>query len=175
MSGPNRNDVLQTYLSRILALKDQQPAGLSAAELEAIALELGLTAADLAAGQAEAERFVQRGQGFMRHRRWDDAITELSAAAALAPDRLAVLHALAEAHSARWRTGRDRQDRDRAEALARRCLSLSPDHEASFTLLNALDGQSLIGQVPGRPAALPLTMALVGLGAVVYALATWWP
>ncbi|MNS61380.1 hypothetical protein D3C72_944090 [compost metagenome] len=174
MSAPHRDDVLQAYLTRILALKDQQPAGLSAGELEAIALELGLSEADLAAGQAEAERYFQRGAGFMRHQRWDDAITELSAAAALAPGRLAVLHALAEAHAARWRAGRDRGDRDRAEALARRCLDLAPDHEASFTLLNALDGQGPIGQVPGRPAALPLVLTLIGLGALVYAVATFW-
>lgn len=174
MSAPHRDDVLQAYLSRILALKDHQPTGLTAAELEAIALELGLTAADLAAGQAEAERYFQRGQGFMRHARWDDAIHELSAAAALAPGHVAVLHALAEAHAARWRAGRDRADRDRAEALARRCLDLAPNHEASFTLLNALDGQGPIGQVPGRPAALPLAIAFVGLGALVYAVATFW-
>lgn len=171
MSLPPHEEALKAYIARILAVKADRSADLSADDLRAIALDLGLSEDDLAAGRAEAERYHQRGMGFLRHRRWADAVEELKAASALAPDRLDVCHALASAHAGRWHQDRHPVDRDAAEALARRCLDLAPDHEPSFVLLNALDAPARSGS-PRRwlKPALLLGISLVSLAG---AMAAW--
>lgn len=174
MSPPPHDEALKAYLARILAVKADRSATPSADDMRAIALDLGLSEADLAAGRAEAERYHQRGLGFLRHQRWADAVGELGAASALAPDDLDVLHALASAHAGLWRQEGHPSDRETAEALARRCLDLAPDHEPSFVLLNALDAPDL----SARPAAfrrwLKPALALgMSVAALAGAMAAW--
>ena len=70
MSLPSHEEALKAYIARILAVKAEQSAALSPEDLQAIALDLGLSEDDLAAGRAEAERYHQRGMGFLRHQRW---------------------------------------------------------------------------------------------------------
>jgi hypothetical protein len=171
MSLPPHEEALKAYIARILAVKADQSATLSADDLRAIALDLGLSEADLAAGHAEAERYHQRGLGFLRHRRWADAVDELSAAGALAPDRLDVLHALASAHAGRWHQRRHPTDREAAESLARRCLDLAPDHEPSFVLLNTLDPAARTG--PSRRWLKPALLLGLGLVVLVGVMGVW--
>ena len=130
---------LATYIQRVLALKEERAAALSEEELREVALEIGLTETDLAAVEAAAADHQLRGQGFLEHRRWDDAIRELEEAVAVSPNQVDRLHALAGAYSGRWQEGRDPDDRSRAELVARQCLELDPRHEASIEVLNDLD------------------------------------
>jgi hypothetical protein len=83
------------------------------------------------------ERDLERGEGFLRHSMWDEAILALGDAETMLPDDLRVLHARARAHFRRGRRGDDAQVRE----LARRCLELQPDHEASFALIKQLDAR----------------------------------
>jgi tetratricopeptide (TPR) repeat protein len=176
MNDATHEEALKAYVERILALKSQKAAALSDDELRAIALDLGLTEADLAAGQEAAERSFQRGEGYLRHRRWGDAIHDLSAAAALAPGRVDVLHALAQAHAGRWKSERTRADREEAEAVSRRVLDLAPGHEASFVLLNDLDAPS---RTPGPDrwvngrAIRPIALAIVVFGLLTLLTTQW--
>lgn len=133
------DDQLQAYISRVLELKSARQEELSAEELGAIALELGLTDADLAASHEAAEAHLARGLGYCRHDRWADAVPELAQAVALLPGRLDALEALARAHAGCWRKTGEAADKQAAIRLARRCLTLDPAHEASFQLLNELD------------------------------------
>jgi hypothetical protein len=166
MSLPPHEEALKAYIARILAVKADQSATLSADALRAIALDLGLSEADLAAGVAEAARYHQRGLGFLRHQRWADAVEELSAANALAPDDLDILHALASAHAGLWHHERHPASREAAEALARRCLDLAPDHEPSFVLLNALDAPNRATR-PNAPRSWLKPALVLGLSVAV--------
>lgn len=113
---------------------------------KAVALELGLTEADLSRVEAAVEDHLARGRNFMGHGRPADAVGELKEARALAPWRKDVAHALAEAHVARFHAEGDALDRHAAETLIRARLERDPDHQPSYTLLNRLD------QTPGPPA-----------------------
>lgn len=103
-----------------------------------IALELGLTEADLARVEATVDDHVARGRNFLAHTCFDDAVREWRAARALAPWRPDVAHGLAEAHAARFHEAGDTRDRAEAEALARARLAKEPDHQPSYVLLRAL-------------------------------------
>ncbi|MEM7356804.1 MAG: hypothetical protein AAF657_38675, partial [Acidobacteriota bacterium] len=146
-TNPN---VMDAYLQRVMALKEERRAVPSEEELREIALEIGLSEEDLSAVDKAAEDHFVRGKGFLEHQRLDDAITELGEATALAPRRLDWLHTLATAHADRWIARRDFADRDRAEALARECLELDPQHEASFEVLNRLEQQPSLTHAAAR-------------------------
>jgi len=87
------DEVLQPYIERLLALQSERAESLTAAELREVAYDLGLTDADLEAAEESAEKGLQRGLGYLQHGRHDDAVRELSAAAALAPERTDILQA----------------------------------------------------------------------------------
>lgn len=133
------DDALLSYLRRVQAVKDQKDTQLSVDEMRATALELGISDAELAAADQEAEKRIERGRGFLRHGRLMDALKDLTEAAALRPQDVDTLHLLARAHLDAFRRTRKEPHRAQAEQLARFCLELAPDHDASYTLLNNLD------------------------------------
>lgn len=120
---------------------------------KAVALELGLTEADLARVEAAVDDHISRGQNFLTHGRPDDAVRELKDARALAPWRADVAHTLAEAHVARFHGGGDGADRAAAEALIRARLERDPDHQPSYALLNRLDASPTAPTAPAGPTA----------------------
>ena len=142
---PKQKSVLATYLQRVLALKEERRTVPSAEELRAIAMDLGLSEADLADVDQAAEDHYLRGQGFLERDRYDDAIVELEESVALSPRSVERLHALALAHTGRWHERREPANRERAERLARECLELDPRHGGSFEVLDRLD------QAPAAP------------------------
>ncbi len=168
MSG-NDQDILKIYLQKVMELSDARSSGPTEAELRNIAREVGISEAELAAAARSAQDHKTRGLGFLEHQRYDDAATELSEAAALAPNQLDIQHALAQAYAGRYQQRGHGQDRQRAESLARRCLELDPDHRASFELLNELDQgtSSSSARRPGSTTkvgmaiAIPLILGLV--------------
>jgi len=170
------DEVLQPYIERLLALQSERAESLTAAELREVAYDLGLTDADLEAAEESAEKGLQRGLGYLQHGRHDDAVRELSAAAALAPERTDILQAAACAHRDRYRARGHAEDRSKAERFARRCLELDPTYQPSFVLLNELDGtaaETVTPEVPGpirNRNALLAAMLLAALIAFVVAL-----
>ncbi|MEM7584101.1 MAG: hypothetical protein AAF560_12010 [Acidobacteriota bacterium] len=164
---------LDAYIERVMTLRDERRSTPTDDERRQIALDLGLSEEDLAGVEQAADDHFVRGSGFLEHRRFDDAVTELGEAVALAPRRVERLHALSQAHLGRWQERRDVADRDRAEILARECLELDPQHAASFEVLNQLDTRS--PRAVSRPtgssrktmAGLAL-LALLGLGLLTF-------
>jgi hypothetical protein len=111
-------------------------------DLEAVARELGMSDADMAQVEQVAKEHLERGSGYCRHHQWDEAIAELSTAAALRPTDVGTLHLLAEAYAGRWRGGSKKlSDRAEAERVAKRCIELKPDYEPPFALLEELDAK----------------------------------
>ena len=73
------DDLLQSYVARVTATKAATDRALDAEELRAIAADLGLTDADLAAVDEAAAAAHQRGRGHLAHGRFSDAITSWKA------------------------------------------------------------------------------------------------
>ena len=165
-------DPLRAYIEKVLELlhrsEDKSPTSL---ELDAVARELGLSPGDRARLESTAADALARGQGFLEHGRPQDAVAELETAAALRPDHVETLHALASARAALAVDENSAPDDAAARALVRRTLALEPRHDPSFELLNRLDaaqgrGQGARGPSGRRRAAGRLWLA-VGLSAVV--------
>ncbi len=96
-------------------------------DLDAIALELGLTEADLARAQETAAGHAAKGQRYSQYEQWDEAVEAWEQAVALGPLQYDYLYALAEALSHRYQAEGNRADQQRAIALARQCVQLRPN------------------------------------------------
>lgn len=135
------DDVVARYAARLMAVKASRDAFVDDATLTAIAKDLGMSDADLAAVADVAAAHMARADGYRAHGRLDDAIVELDHAVDLQPRSVAALFALADALGARANANGNDVDRARARALAKAVLDVDPGHQPSFALLNALDGK----------------------------------
>ena len=144
--------VLRDYLQRVMELSEKRASTPTEAELKAIAREVGISEADIEAAERSAQDHRLRGQGFLEHERYDDAIDELTEAAVLSPGRLDIKHDLASAYAGRFKKRGQKKDRQQAETLARRHLELDPQHQGSFALLNELDRAASPPSAPIPPA-----------------------
>ena len=133
------SDILSSYVERVMALSAQRSSALSPEELREIALELGMSEDELAAADEAAEGHLLRGQGYLSHKLWEDAIEQLGSAAALAPMNVDMAFALAQAYAGRWRAKNDKEDCLEAQRLTRRCVELDPRFDQAYELLADLD------------------------------------
>lgn len=159
----DHDEIQREYIDRILELRQQRDESLTPEDLQEVARDLGLTEADLAAAEQAARDHLARGERYLEHGRCDDAVAELTDAAALAPGWLEAALRLAEAHAARHAARPNGADQAAAQRWARRCLELDPECEAAYELLNRVD-QPVKGAVAPvvrqRPNA-ALVMALI--------------
>lgn len=151
------------HLERVVAVSEARKGRLDAAELAAIARELGLGEADLAAAQQEAEDHFTRGQGFAARGLWTDAIAELTEAHTLAPARLDISLALARAHQRRGAAA----DLEIADRLARMALEWEPGDQAAFSILADLDAGRRARAIRRRRLGLAGAAGLVATAALV--------
>lgn len=173
MPSIDPNKTLDNYLERVMALQRERSQALTLPELKEVARELGLSDEDMAAADAAAQQYLQRGLGHVQHGLWDTAITELSSAVALNPASVPALYALATAHKERWRAEGLEEDRLAAERSARESLAIDPAHEPSFALLKELrdsPGPDFSRMSPQRRGRMLRIVALVLLVAVVVVL-----
>jgi tetratricopeptide (TPR) repeat protein len=165
-----RDEIIGNFIKQALTERDRKRGTLG--DLKAIAAEVGLDERDLAKVDKAAQAHFDRGSGYGRHGRFDEAIAELSVSAALRPTDPKVTLRLAEAYAGRWRAKRDRDDRTEAERLAKRCVELQPGFEPAFALLESLDQDEDVPVADGPPRArsskgLVATIVVGGLLGVV--------
>ena len=134
------NDLLNNYIGRVMELTSQRNETITKEELHDIALDVGMSEADLAAADKAAESHFVRGKNYLRHKLWDDAIEQLNNALVLAPVRTDVVFSLASAYRGRWDARRKKADGLEAQRLAKRCIELEPHHNESFEMLAELEG-----------------------------------
>lgn len=135
----DHEEIQREYIDRILELRQQRDESLTPEDLQEVARDLGLTEADLAAAEQAARDHLARGERYLEHGRHDDAVSELTDAAALAPGWPDAALRLAEAHAARHAARPNGADQAAAQRWARRCLDLDPECEAAYELLNRVD------------------------------------
>ena len=136
---PHENSVIDNYIQRVTQLSQSHQRIPTTKELEKIAAELGITAEEIQAAQQESQNHFVRSQGYMRLRRWDDAINELQEAVVFNPSNLDMLLALARAYLGRWREKHLRSDEENIRFRIRQCLEIKPDTEEALNLLFQLD------------------------------------
>ncbi len=155
---------LERYISRVIQLQEERSERLDEAELESIALDLGLSLDEL---RQSVAAHLQRGRGYMKQSLWDDAIKELREAESLAPGNVEVVMTLAEAHAQRWAASDFVDDKSHAQKLARAALDLDPNHQPAFELLGRLErGPEAAGASKGTGAAAGVILG-IGFGGVV--------
>ena len=133
------NSFIENYIQRITELSQSSQRIPSAAELEKVATDLGISADEIKEAQQQSQAHFTRAQGYMRLKHWDDAIEELQAAVALCPSQENLLLSLATAHLGRWHQRHRREDVENVRLRIKECLSLKPDSEEALQLLAKLD------------------------------------
>lgn len=155
---------MRQYAERLLQLRGSLSQRPTAADLEAIALDVGLTATDLETLRQRTQDHRTRAEGYAEFRRWDDAIAELEQAIELEPLNLEILYFLAESHRQRYQKRGKERDRTAADELARQCLQLEPSHRAAMELLVALDQPRGLPKWLRLPKATVALLVLAGVG-----------
>jgi hypothetical protein len=156
----DRDDMIRSYVSRVMEVRERREDAMSAEELRAIARDIGLSDEDLAAAERESVDHAQRGRQFLQHDRLNDGIDALQKSLALAPAEITVRLDLARALRDRYRASHNPQDRTQAAAHARRCIEQDPACQPAYPLLNELDAPP-----PSSNKAIPLVLFAV-FGAV---------
>ncbi len=135
----NADNIVARYIERVSELSQRRQQLPTQTELESLALELGLSKADLKLAQAEAKACRQRARTYCRVGRWEDAIAEFEGSALIPVTSPDILLDWAKAHKGRYEETGKKADRDQAQQLARQCLDIQPNFRAAAILLNELD------------------------------------
>ncbi len=137
MADSDKN--LRAYFDKILEIqKQQQSRELSEAELKEIALEMGLSEGDWQAVEKTFQDYYQRGEGFLKHKNWEDAIAELKQALTLKPSHVATQYQIAQAYEGLWKEQKKQEYKELAIQHARQCLQLKADHSGALKLISDL-------------------------------------
>lgn len=132
MDEKNRQ-LLDQYIGRLLKLKEAKKQRFSAADLQEIALEVGITEADLALARQEVEDHMQRGAAYADAGDWAAATAQYRQATELDPLGLQTQHQLAHFYFRRW--DRTKKGKKELDAALDQCLQSDPDHAPSRDLL----------------------------------------
>ena len=133
----SEKQVIADYIAQIESTR-RLSGTLTKADLNNIAVELGINEVQLKRLKRIATDHLIRGEGHLDRNRIDEAITELGQAASLSPLSAPPTLALAQAHAARWRKEARSADRTRATVLARRSLVLESTPTEVYALLRSL-------------------------------------
>lgn len=130
-------DELARFLSKALDIQLSDPDELLTEEaLAKIARNAGLSDEDWKRVCNRLEEHLQKGRNFLSFENYEDAITELEQAVALAPYRAGVLCDCGKAHLKNWRVRGVKKSRDRSEALLQRSLEIDPANVDAAGLLS---------------------------------------
>ncbi|MEO5930301.1 MAG: hypothetical protein ABIR47_10255 [Candidatus Kapaibacterium sp.] len=169
------DEILRTYIANVLRVQQESDrTALSDKELEQVALDAGMTDADLALVRRRIDDCLNRGNGFIRYRNWNDAVQELEQARALAPNNVAALNALATAYAGRWQNTGNRADAEHARNAAERVLQLDSRNDTALRIVSALQTKraDLLAKEVGTPPPSSsrrarLIAIIVGLAAII--------
>lgn len=126
-------ELLDKYIGRLLELKDAKSSQFSQKELKEIALEIGLTEADLKVAREEVESHLKRGKTYLHASNWQLAEQEFVQARELDPVNISTLYQLAEFYFKKWKkTGKQKEELDQA---IQQCLNLQADYVPVKNLL----------------------------------------
>ncbi len=146
------DEQIQAYLREVERVQAEGNGALGPDDVRAIALEVGLSTADLDAAQQAASEHLSRGRGYLHHGFHAEACQELERGVALTPHDAAAVRLLGHAYVEHFLANGDRAARDRARAVLQRCIDLNPSDQAAYEMLASLN-----------PPKVPLAIRLRGL------------
>ncbi|MEO0866865.1 MAG: hypothetical protein AAFY17_00175 [Cyanobacteria bacterium J06642_11] len=130
-----RDQIIETYIQRLLNW--EKPV--TADTLNSLAAEAGLGPDDIVAVKQKAQDHLDRGRNYLDFDCLDDAIDELTQAAALDPLNPEMVRDLAYAYDQRYGKQKSETDKKQAIALAKRCLDLNPRDAEPVMLISSLE------------------------------------
>ncbi len=133
------NSFIDNYIQSVTELSQSPQQIPSAAELEKVAADLGISPDEIESAQKKSQAHLTRAQGYMGLKHWDDAIEELIEAVALCPSNSDLRLSLAAAHLGRWHQRHRRDDVENVRLRVKECLLIQPDSEEALNLLAKLD------------------------------------
>ena len=142
--------VMEAYIRRLSELKAAQTTT-TQTDLDEIALELGLTEADLERARHMMQAYLEKGERYSQYEQWDEAVEALEQALSLGPLDYDTLSALAETLSNRYQVQGNNADRKRAMALAQQCVELRPNDPNVLKIAGQAQPRSSTPQRLQRP------------------------
>ncbi len=159
--------------ARAVATRQAAHDTLDEETMKAIALDLGMSEAEILEARAEGAARKERARGLMQRSLFDDAITELELAAAWNPQDVEVLTLLADCFVRRGRKRQNQSDMERGRELCLQALKVAPANSDASAILQVIEmnpvkasgGSSAVGVVVAAVAAV-----VVGAIALIVAL-----
>lgn len=146
---PEQQDYFQSYINKLMDIqKNQQDKILSEGELKEIAMGIGFTEKEWQEVQLSFDNHLRRGNGYLQHQNWEDALEEFNQAMALRPGNLKVLFGLAQAYQKKWLKTHDENAKELAEKYAKQCLQIEAGHSEALKLVSELKVKRMIEKPP---------------------------
>jgi len=132
----NENNNIDDFVKKVLQIKNEQEKNrLSQNDLNEIAQELGLDQASL---EKEITKYQERGEGFLAHQNYEDAIVALEQAYILNSENLETLKKLLQAYFEAWKQDKNANYKEKALAKAEEILEQIPDYEKAFEVISVI-------------------------------------
>lgn len=136
------DETLRRYMEKVMQLRQERDIEhMGQEDLRQIALESGMTEEDLAYVEQRFLEYVNRGEGFLRYKNWDDAIAQFEQAIILVPHNTTVLNALATAYWNKSRAGDDdmsEMSEMEARFYAEKVLTIDSQNDQALRLLTIM-------------------------------------
>ena len=163
------DDALARFARRVVAVQEERKSAVDEELLRAIAAELGMDDAALAAARAEAESRKLRARTLRQAGQIDRAVDELENVCAFNPLDLDAQRLLADALHTRALRTRSVEDHARAKGLVLGVLEVAPADTEAAALLNAIDNAD---PAKGASNLIPVTVAI--FAATLFMAVGWW-
>ncbi|MGB0525993.1 MAG: tetratricopeptide repeat protein, partial [Flammeovirgaceae bacterium] len=125
--------LLDRYIGKLLEMKELKSSQFTQAELKEIALEIGLTEADLKLAKEEVNSHLKRGQTYVQAKDWEAAENEYLHASELDPVNVSTQYQLAAFYFQKWhKTGLQKKE---LTVAIQQCLELQADYVPAKNLL----------------------------------------
>ncbi|GEM_PF-3423852 len=141
MTNRDNDELLGAYIQRLHELETDDTPALDATGLADVARQMGVDDALLGKADVTAQDALQRGKGLLAARRYGEAIENLALAVDLRPFDIAPVREMGRALLMRGRATGVKKDTESARTYLDRALGLAPDDEATWHLLDELDGR----------------------------------
>lgn len=167
---PASDAIVQRYVKRVSELSQTQHKTPSQADLEAIALEVGISPEVLQQARQVSQDHFHRGVEWVQQQRWAEAIAELNNSLELNPSSPETHYQLALAHRGKFEMTGEEGDRQTALKHVQQCLHLQPNFRSALDLQQSLTqaaSSSASKSTPWGVVAGVLASGLMGLAAVV--------
>jgi tetratricopeptide (TPR) repeat protein len=152
--------------ARAVATRQAQQDPVDEDTMRAIALDLGMSEAEIVAARAEGSARKERAQGLRQRGLLDDAIAELEQAAAWNPLDVEVMTLLADCFVRRGRKLQKAEDLERGRQLCLQALQVAPANTEAPAILQVIQMNPVTKDGGGTS---PMVMVVGGVIAVIVA------